>query len=62
MNGENKCILILIIIYVKFALLKVCFLVLMIRWLEKLLKRFIEVYFVEIFEIEMNIIGLKIFF
>lgn len=62
MNGENKCILILIIIYVKFALLKVCFLVLMIRWLEKLLKRFIEVYFVEKFEIEMNIIGLKIFF
>lgn len=62
MNGENKCILILIIIYVKFVLLKVCFLVLMIRWLEKLLKRFIEVYFVEKFEIEMNIIGLKIFF
>lgn len=62
MNGENKCILILIIIYVKFAILKVCFLVLMIRWLEKLLKRFIEVYFVEKFEIEMNIIGLKIFF
>lgn len=62
MNGENKCILMLIIIYVKFALLKVCFLVLMIRWLEKLLKRFIEVYFVEKFEIEMNIIGLKIFF